>query len=210
MKFSKAFFVAGIIGPLVTIILTVTDTFISPWFSWTQNALSDLGVNRYSYLFNYSLIFEGVMNFLFALGLMNFYGLKKLTVVSLIISGLSLSMVGIFVETYHPFHLVFALVYFILFPLAIIMFSREIGREHPIQSRTGYALSAASLVTIIIGVAVAFGFIGNASIGLAIPEMVEAVLLGGWSVYIGSWSLTMGSQSGASNPLQETEARAHQ
>lgn len=190
MKINKAFFIAGIVGPLVTLSLTTLDTVISPWFTWTNNALSDLGVHPYSYLFNYSLIFEGIMNLLLAIGLYQAYKIRKYTVATLIISGFGLAMVGVFVETYHLYHLTFALIYFILFPASIIMFSRQIGSNHRPQAMFGYAISVISLITIVAGILIGFGEISSVSLGLAIPEMIEAVLLGIWSIYISAWTLT--------------------
>lgn len=193
LRFRRLLLVAGVIGPLATILLTILDTFISPWFTWTGNALSDLGVHPYSYLFNYSLIFEAIMNCLFVLGLKPYFNLRNGTAAGLIISGISLGFVGIFVETYHLYHLTFALIYFILFPVSIILFSREVRRKHPVQSRIGYAVSIISLVDIVMGILLGFNAFKGISLGLAIPEMVEATLLGGWSIYIASWTLRLSS-----------------
>lgn len=201
--------IAGIIGPVVALILTFADTVISPWFVWTQNALSDLGVHPYSYLFNYSLIFEGVMNFFLALGLMTFYKLRKYIVVALMISGISLALVGIFVETYHPYHLMFALIYFLLFPISIIMFGLQTGKRFRSQAVMGYGLAGASLITIVLGIMIDFGLISGVNIGLAIPEMVEAVLLGIWSIAIASFSLLTYSAKNATRSQSEAEPETY-
>lgn len=202
LKVSRPFLIAGILGPLVALSLTVLDTAISPWFTWTGNALSDLGVHEYSYLFNYSLIFEGIMNFFFAFGLYQAHGIRKSTVAFLMISGFSLSMVGIFVETYHIYHLTFALIYFILFPISIILFSRQISTGNRSQAAVGYLFAAISLITIVIGILIDFGALGSISLGLAIPEVIEAVLLGAWSIYISVWTLA-GSRRRNTEPLPE-------
>ncbi len=202
MKINRLLLAAGIIGPAVAIILTVADTVISPWFTWTNNALSDLGVHQYSYLFNYSLIFEGVMNFFFALGLYGAFRLRKSTVSALVISGAGLAMVGIFVETYHLYHLTFALLYFILFPVSIILFGKGIIKEHKSQALLGYVFSTISLVTIITGILIDFGAISFISIGLAIPEMIEATLLGIWSIYISAWTIRISQPRNMSAPAE--------
>lgn len=195
MKFYRGLLIAGIIGPLVAISLIFVDTSVSTWFTWTGNALSDLGVHQYSYLFNYSLIFEAVMNLVFVLALKPLFRLGNGTSSGLVISGLSLGMVGIFVETYHLEHLTFALIYFIVFPVSIILFSRSISKKHRVQAFVGYPVALISLATILFGILVDFSLVPGVSLGLAIPEMVEATLLGFWSIYVGSWSFLISSGS---------------
>lgn len=203
LKFYRNLLLAGIIGPIVAISLISVDASISPWFTWTGNALSDLGVHEYSYLFNYALIFEAVLNLVFVLALRPLFKLGNGTSSGLIISGLSLGMVGIFVETYQLEHLTFALVYFIVFPVSIIMFSRTIRKKHMVQAVAGYFVALISLIAIVFGVLVDFSAIPGVTLGLAIPEMIEAVLLGSWSVYMGAWALAL--TSAAHKNLDSTE-----
>jgi len=66
-------------------------------FSWSRNALSDLGVSQVqnvANLFNYSLILGGIVNFIFAVGFVKAYAKNALFYVGgivLILGGGSLS-----------------------------------------------------------------------------------------------------------------------
>jgi hypothetical membrane protein len=63
----------GILAPLITILLVLIAVYYSPWFSWSANALSDLGAEgTTSALFNSSLILCGLLIIPFALGLIKF------------------------------------------------------------------------------------------------------------------------------------------
>lgn len=182
MNKSMGLLIPGIVGPVVAISLIFADTSTSAWFTWTGNALSDLGVHPHSYLFNYALIFEAIMNVFFSIGLIGVYNSGRGISGTLMASGISLGLVGIFVETYHLYHLTFALIYIILFPIAIILFSHRVSSRHRGLAATGYVFAAVSLVTIVLGVAIDFNAIPGVTLGLAIPEMVEACLLSAWSV----------------------------
>jgi hypothetical protein len=65
----------GIISPILAFILiSLAISQASSWFSWTGNALSDLGVHKESaVLFNSGLIIGGILSIVFAFGVMRFY-----------------------------------------------------------------------------------------------------------------------------------------
>ena len=73
-KNTKLSGLCGIIGPTAAILMIFLAVSRAPWFSWTDNALSDLGVSEVAYLFNSAVIFAGVLNFFFALGVKRAYG----------------------------------------------------------------------------------------------------------------------------------------
>ncbi len=175
----------GIIGPVIAIGLVVVDILLSPWFNWRTSALSDLGVNNYSYLFNGGLVFEALANLIFIIGLRKMKLASTPVSAMLIISGLSLGLVGIFTEHHEPFHLIFALVYFILFPIGIILFCTTRGTLENSYKRTlGIITSIIGLIFIIAGILEDFGIIST-YLGLGFYEFVEAVMLGIWPVYTG-------------------------
>ncbi|KAA8922217.1 MAG: DUF998 domain-containing protein [Thermoplasma sp.] len=174
---------AGIIGPIIAILFILIDVAISTWFSWSRNALSDLGVHRYGFLFNSGLIIEGLLNIAFVISL------KRIRIAGyvqdlMIISGLALAMVGVFNEHYGYVHLIFALVYFILFPISIIIASASRSLSGWIRIY-GVFGSIAALVVIIMGIGFVFHFVTIRNVGLAVPEFIEAVLLAIWSIYAG-------------------------
>ncbi len=171
----------GIIGPVFAIAMIIIDVFISPWFAWSRNALSDLGVHRYGYLFDTGLIVEGIFNILFVISLKSIK-IKNYIAYALIISGIALLLVGVFNEDHPPFHLIFALIYFVLFPVSIIIFSVIFRIRSAVLGYTGISLAVISLVDIIIGIGFVFHYVNIKGVGLAVPEFIEAVLLGAWSI----------------------------
>ncbi len=181
--------VFGIIGPVVALSLTFLDIILSPWFSWDTNALSDLGVHPYSFLFNMGLIFEAAANLLFVIGLRKLGHANRGTAIALAVAGFSLGLVGIFTENYHPFHMVFALIYFIIFPLGIISFSVEKWDKRGYAPTVGYATAVIGLTFIIVGIIQALGGIST-PLGLGLYELVEAIMLSIWLIYTGAYYLT--------------------
>ncbi len=170
----------GIFGPIISLLLVFLDIFLSPWFSWSSNALSDLGVAKYGFIFNGSLIFEAIINTAIFLYIYGYYK-SRIGFPMVIIAGISLGLVGIFNEHYHPFHTIFALIYFILFPLGIVFLAPSISNKRPYRI-SSILIAILALIVIVTGVLISDGVIHVSGIGLAIPETVEAALLALWIV----------------------------
>lgn len=175
----------GIVGPFIAILFVVLDILLSPWYSWYTNALSDLGVHPYSFLFNGGLIFEAISNLIFAIILRKLNYASPATAIILAVSGVSLGFVGIFNENYHLEHLTFALIYFILFPIGIIMFSTNSRAGRGYSRALGYFAAVVGLVFIIVGILQDFN-VFSTGLGLGVYEFVEAVLLAIWAIYTAS------------------------
>jgi len=102
----------GVMSLLCVIVSTGISIALSPWFSWTRNALSDLGVSEVAPVFNVGLIITGILLSIFATSLAlvehaNRLGL--LGAMGLAILGLSTVGVGIFSEAFIVMHIFFAL-----------------------------------------------------------------------------------------------------
>ena len=173
--------ITGAIGPIIALIFVVTDILISPWFTWSESSLSDLGVHPYSFLFNYGLIIEAILNIFFVYSLKRQFRLKASIAIILLIGGLSLGFVGIFNEHYGDIHLTLALIYFILFPAGIILFSLSGISKGKFEAPFGIILSIVGLAFIIAGILQLFGLF-KTPFGLGFYEFVEAVALIIWSV----------------------------
>lgn len=183
---NKYIFITGIIGPLTTLSLIFIDISLSGYFSWYVNSLSSLGIHNYYYLFDSAVIFEGVMNTIFAISLYAIYPIKFLSIGIISTGSMGLFFVGIFNENTGILHLTFALIYFIILPLGIIIFSLfHISRYICV---CGYAIGAISLIAIISGILIDFHYI-NIKIGLSVTETIEALLLGSWSIIIGTYTI---------------------
>ena len=91
----------GIIGPFISWTAIILALFSSPWFDWTTNSLSDLGISPASMLFSGGIICGGALSSIFA-GAIIYYGKRKL--VSIISGGflaftsISFMNVGIFTK----------------------------------------------------------------------------------------------------------------
>ena len=69
--------VSGILGATLPLTMVLLATFLSSWFSWNANALSELGVGTEAALFNSAMLLGGTLNFLFATGLLEYFGKKS-------------------------------------------------------------------------------------------------------------------------------------
>lgn len=180
---SRISMAAGTAGPLIALIFLVTDILISPWFSWYKSALSDLGVHTYGYLFNSGLIIEGLLNIVFVYGLRRYFKLKSYISAILIIAGVSLAFVGVFNEHFGAIHLVLALIYFILFPTGIVLFSLSGIKKRKYEAPMGIALSIIGLAFIIVGILEVFKLVST-PLALGFYEFMEAIALIIWSVEV--------------------------
>ena len=182
--------VCGIVGPVVALSLVLLAVASSPWFTWEGNALSDLGVSDAAVLFNSGVIFGGILNFFFALGVR--VSLKKTLLTNvgtivLIAGGASLALVGIFTESTPAIHSAVSLGYFVIFPIAFIIVGAGLAR--------GEAKAYGS-ITVLAGIGALVAIFGTAQFyeGLAIPEILEALILAAWSVSMGARLLTQTSK----------------
>ena len=183
---------AGIIGPIIGIgAVLLSVSMSSSWFSWQENALSDLGVDTFGgttagiWTFNLGMIIAGVLSSIYAYGL---YGLltknttNKIGVIAVIIGGINLALVGIFTEDWPTIHRLVAMTYFVFTPIGlIIMGSGMLKKERTfgiITMITGISalIAISTAILIVFESPVANGW----PVGIAMPEMVEAVILATW------------------------------
>ncbi len=174
--------IAGICGafePVVVSISVLLAIFYAPWFSWTDNALSDLGVHVESAgLFNMGLIVGGVLTGVFAAGLGR--GLKsrlgRLGAFVVMLDAVALSAIGVFPETAGVLHFYVSVAFFTLLSSYLLIY----GAAFILESAT----VKLGLFSILLGVVSAAVWIFSWE-GVAIPEAL-AFLAGS------AWSITMG------------------
>ncbi|MEM2893099.1 MAG: DUF998 domain-containing protein [Candidatus Bathyarchaeia archaeon] len=121
LRFSGLSGIAAVALGFSAVLLSIAS---SPWFNWTENALSDLGVGGSGLIFNTGLIASGVLLIFFFLGLLKLSGgcwAWKLGSYMFLADAISLVGVGVFNESFGRVHLYFSLVFFILMPLSLIM-----------------------------------------------------------------------------------------
>jgi len=115
--------ICGVAGPLVALSFIAISILRSPWFSWTGNALSDLGArDPSSCLFNTGLILGGVLIGVFAVGLLwslRGKALGNAGALVLLLSAGALCAIGIFPETAGDIHLYVSYAFFILLVISL-------------------------------------------------------------------------------------------
>ena len=127
----------GITSQLVAITALLVAISSSPWFSWTENYVSVLGVEGpATILFNWGLILAGALSLIFAIGLgksLPSSRLGQLGMGSLILGSIALSAIGIFPRNIDLPHdaasvafLVFIILALLLIGVAAITASRII------------------------------------------------------------------------------------
>jgi len=160
--------IAGICGVLSSIVIFLTiqlAIFDSPWFRWTQHALSDLGVEGLSaFIFNNGLILAGIFSLAFSLGLSKIL-VNKLGAYLLGFSSLSLIGVGLFPKTIFMLHYISSAAFFLLVVLALFLIGIAMKQNH-LDDRMGMMAILFALF------ACCSPFFLNLFGGIAIPEMV--------------------------------------
>jgi hypothetical membrane protein len=180
LRFTGVF---GILGSALPLVMVLSATFLSSWFSWNVNALSELGVGEQAALFNSAMLLGGGLNFLFALGLSKYFGKEKLVragVISIMVSSVSLALVGVFTIDYLVMHGIVALGYFVLTPAGFLLigFGTKEGAIKKLSFACGIAALLAILVLPVIVLVLPF------KVGFAVPELVEALIISAWTVYM--------------------------
>ena len=177
--------ICGILGSTLITIIILLATMLSPWFSWQQNALSDLGIGEVALFFNGAVFSGGLLNLIFSFGVKEYLpkNTKSLFGVGLLmIASTSLALVGIFTIAYSLIHSLIALSYFLLSPIAAILigFSLKDQQTKKLSITTGFlALAAILLLPMLL-------FVLPIQVGFAVPEIIHSLILSIWTIYIAS------------------------
>lgn len=171
-----AFF--GILAPVWALASISISIALSPWFSWEDNALSDLGVTSVSLIFNLGLIISGIFSSLFIISLVMINRNKLLGFIgsiTLLLSSLSLIGIGLFPENFGLVHFYFSLAFFSLLILSSIIF----GVHFTLNLSNKYV----GIFTLSVGIISLIGWIIWATVrpsGVAIPEIINTILASFW------------------------------
>src|SRR5665647_184835 len=175
--------ISGIISSTLPLIMIFASTILDKSFSWNKDALSDIGVSQLSWLFNSALVVGGLLNLMFAFGLRNYLnkvrGLK-IGVSLIIVSSISLSLVGVFTENYSIIHALVALGYLLLTPLGLICIGW--GDKNYQIGKVSFVLGLTSLFAIL-GLPI-ITFVAKLQVGFAVPEFLESLVLSIWTFWV--------------------------
>ena len=178
---------AGFAAPIFAFAFILCAIVSYPPFSWTSNALSDLGVveGATSILFTIGLIGAGIFALLFAvLGLYNFAGGSRLGKVGSTVFGaatVALVCIGIFNEHFVPTHYLVSVAFFALAPIGLFILTCAFYRNH----KRGLAA-----FTVVIGVVAALPWILQFTIHYAVSAAAVSV----WAIVLASKMLKSAKQ----------------
>jgi hypothetical membrane protein len=124
--------VAGICGILLPVVMfgcLGLSIASSPWFTWTDHALSDLGIQGHTAaLFNFGMIIGGVLTFIFSLGLIKVLS-NKIGAYLLTFSSFALIGIGVFPETVLILHSFTSASFFVMLTLALLVIGMTIKQN---------------------------------------------------------------------------------
>lgn len=186
--------ICGIITPIMTLGVMSLAIASYPPFSWTENALSDLGVQEgiTAILFNSGLIIGGILTLIFALGLLLYLQnmLGKIGAFIFISDALALSAIGVFPENIKTAHYYASVAFFVLFPLAMFFVTASFLQMRKKKMGLFTFLSALFATTVwAIQWTIQFGP------NVAIPEALSALSAATWSIVLGYKMLMHSSHS---------------
>lgn len=173
--------ISGIIAPFIAFTLILLAIAYSPDFNWTENALSDLGVQEgvTAILFNAGLIISGILTIIFATGLFTLFQgnlLGRIGAFIVVLDAFALTAIGVFPENVKPMHLYASVTFFTLFPISMFFLGAAFLRMPKIK--LGFLAFIAAIVAAIVWT-IPFGK------GVAIPETLSALSVCVWSIVLG-------------------------
>lgn len=165
---SVALAASAICVPLASIFVAI---YLSPWFKWERNALSDLGhavKSEVAPIFNLGLVTGGLLFLMFSVLYMH----RKYPFTSKLMALASyfLILIGTFDEVYGFLHFVVSLAFFIALAFTALSYSYESKKSYPVA------------ITLIIGISWALQLSGICGCGASVPEMVSVLISLVWFV----------------------------
>ena len=198
----RKFGLIGIASPIIGLLAVLVSIYFSPWFEWPIHALSDLGVAQEGRLisqfaqegdtqiatwtFNGGMIVAGLLIAIFVYSTRKTITdnlMSKIAYSLIFIGGINLALVGVFpYSVSDTIHLMVALIYFIFTPIGLIMIGVE--RRTRDKNFAIFSIGSGIVSLVVIGGAV-LGILGTPigtiyPEGVAIPEFIEAIILGLW------------------------------
>jgi hypothetical membrane protein len=178
--------VCGIVTPVLAFTCILTAIASYPAFSWTRNALSDLGVvsGVTGPLFNFGLYVSGFLIFGFAVfGLFTYLGKQwvgKIGAAFFAATGAALVGIGFFPENMVPYHYLFSVAFFVLLPISLLVITGAFALRRQAKM---------ALFTLLTAVVAALPWILYFYIqyvpNVAIPEAISSLAGSVWAVVLG-------------------------
>ena len=190
--------VCGFLTPLIALFFISTAICCYPEFNWTENALSDLGViaGCTSQIFNYGLIISGLLSFIFATGLFQYFNRNNVGRIGstlFVLASISLISIGLFPENMKPIHYIVSVSFFVLIPTSMLIFALFFCLQKEKRIAVLTFLSAVAAATPWI-----FYFALRYVSGVAVPEALSAIVFSVWTLVLSFKMLRLSPSLGAS------------
>ena len=185
----------GFLTPIIAFALIFSAIASYPEFSWTDNALSDLGIveGATATLFNSGLLISGALCLVFATGL--FVSLKEATVGKIgafmfVLASVALFAIGVFPENIRPLHYIVSVMFFVLLPISMLVITGAFWLMHQVRM---------AVFTLLVAVTASAPWVLYFAVqyvpGVAIPEAVSAFAGSVWAVVLSGKMLKQASRS---------------
>jgi hypothetical membrane protein len=168
---TRGYFLFGVLGPLLVYLSILTSLVLSPWFSWSNNALSDLGnpnISDVAWIFNLGLLFSGFLLMIYTTTVFKKHA--KYSSSCLLASTFLVQLLAAINESYGSLHYVVAVPHFVMLSVTSIVYT--------IEKRSIFAL----LTFVIVMFSWLIYAVNTFSIGIAFPETVSKLVLL-WIIY---------------------------
>lgn len=187
--------VCGTIAPIVAFTFILLAILNFPQFSWTGNALSDLGVVEEvtAVLFNSGLIIGGILAIIFASGLFIFLRNRLLGRIGAFIftlAALALVAIGIFTENFGRIHYYVSVAFFTFAPISMLIICATFFVMGKVKMGV-FTFLTAIIVAFVWVLQFAMRYVPN----VAIPETISALLASTWTIVLGFKMLKEASHS---------------
>jgi hypothetical membrane protein len=200
-ELSRQLRISGIIGlaaPFFAFACILLAIASWPQFSWTNNALSDLGVQSgiTAIVFNSGLVVSGFLFIVFATGLFGFVGNRfvgKVGAAVFILACIALIAIGIFNESFSPTHYTVSVAFFVFLPVSLLILVGAfwLNGQHKL-----------SIFTLAVALAAATPWVLQFTVPyvsrVAIPETISGLAGVAWAMVLGYLMLKEASRSTAS------------
>jgi hypothetical membrane protein len=171
----------GFVAPIFGFFIVFLAISYAPWFSWTRNALSDLGAGGMeSVIFNYGLMATGLLVLGFSRGLFEISegsSLGRIGASIHVLAALFLFAIGVLNINVRPWHYIVSVGFFVTLPSALIIYSIFLYKKKMFSfAYLGWVLGVIALLVWVIPWS-----------SVAIPEATSAGLSSIWHFTLAYW-----------------------
>jgi hypothetical membrane protein len=169
--------VARLLAPILAFTCILTVVASHPSFSWTNNALSDLGIisGITGPLFNFGLYAGGFLALIFAVfGLFTYLKesfIGRIGTLAFTAATIALIAIGVFNESFSGIHYDVSVAFFVLVPISLFLITRAFLLDHRAMM-TVFTVASGVIAALPWIVLFAFRYVR----GVAIPETVSGLL----------------------------------